>query len=197
MCLMHLRRLWLELSIGLVPQFPGNHHFLMEDLRSHLISLNYATEPLWNGSLLWWSKLRIVQPHSKMLLKTRSTSLGSELRTKLELASQALPQIQWRSWIPLVCRVYILLAMSWVVAKVSVKRSILSPITERPSPPLNFNYTNQTKDSVQLSWETPISNGGSMITGYIIEKCEDGSDKWLRCNARLCPDLYYRVCHVV
>uniref|UniRef100_A0A8C1GY53 Titin n=1 Tax=Cyprinus carpio TaxID=7962 RepID=A0A8C1GY53_CYPCA len=80
---------------------------------------------------------------------------------------------------------------------VSVKRSILSPITERPSPPLNFNYTNQTKDSVQLSWETPISNGGSMITGYIIEKCEDGSDKWLRCNARLCPDLYYRVCHVV
>uniref|UniRef100_A0A671S2H1 Uncharacterized protein n=1 Tax=Sinocyclocheilus anshuiensis TaxID=1608454 RepID=A0A671S2H1_9TELE len=84
-----------------------------------------------------------------------------------------------------------------LVAKVSVKHSILSPITERPSPPLNFNYTNQTKDSVQLSWETPISNGGSMITGYIIEKCEDGSDKWLRCNARLCPDLYYRVCHVV
>lgn len=34
-----------------------------------------------------------------------------------------------------------------------------------------------------------------MITGYIIEKCEDGTDKWLRCNARLCPDLYYRVCH--
>lgn len=33
-----------------------------------------------------------------------------------------------------------------------------------------------------------------MITGYIIEKCEDGSDKWLRCNARLCPDLSYRVC---
>lgn len=32
-----------------------------------------------------------------------------------------------------------------------------------------------------------------MITGYIIEKCEEGSDKWLRCNARLCPDLSYRV----
>jgi len=36
-----------------------------------------------------------------------------------------------------------------------------------------------------------------MITGYIIEKCEDGTDKWLRCNARLCPDLYYRVCHLI
>lgn len=32
-----------------------------------------------------------------------------------------------------------------------------------------------------------------MITGYIIERCEDGTDKWLRCNARLCPDLFYKV----
>lgn len=32
-----------------------------------------------------------------------------------------------------------------------------------------------------------------MITGYIIERCEDSTDKWLRCNARLCPDLSYRV----
>lgn len=39
-----------------------------------------------------------------------------------------------------------------------------------------------------------MSNGGSMITGYIIEKCDEGTDKWLRCNARLCPDLFYRVC---
>lgn len=32
-----------------------------------------------------------------------------------------------------------------------------------------------------------------MITGYIIQKCEDGTDKWLRCNARLCQDLHYKV----
>lgn len=32
-----------------------------------------------------------------------------------------------------------------------------------------------------------------MITGYIVERCEDGTDKWLRCNARLCPDLFYKV----
>lgn len=66
--------------------------------------------------------------------------------------------------------------------------------TERPSPPLNLNFSDQIKTAVTLTWETPINNGGSMITGYIIEKCEDGSDKWLRCNARLCPDLSYRVC---
>lgn len=32
-----------------------------------------------------------------------------------------------------------------------------------------------------------------MITGYIVERCEDGSDKWMRCNARLCQDLSYKV----
>lgn len=64
---------------------------------------------------------------------------------------------------------------------------------ERPSPPLNLNFSDQIKTAVTLTWETPVSNGGSMITGYIIEKCDDGTDKWLRCNARLCPDLSYRV----
>lgn len=64
---------------------------------------------------------------------------------------------------------------------------------ERPSPPLNLNFSDQIKTAVTLTWETPTSNGGSMITGYIIEKCDDGTDKWLRCNARLCPDLSYRV----
>lgn len=64
---------------------------------------------------------------------------------------------------------------------------------ERPSPPLNLNYCDQIKTAVTLTWETPTSNGGSMITGYIIEKCDEGTEKWLRCNARLCPDLSYRV----
>lgn len=65
--------------------------------------------------------------------------------------------------------------------------------SERPSPPLNLNFNDQIKTAVTLTWETPVSNGGSMITGYIIEKCDDSTDKWLRCNARLCPDLSYRV----
>ena len=64
---------------------------------------------------------------------------------------------------------------------------------ERPSPPLNPGFSDQMTTSITLTWETPISDGGSMITGYIIEKCEDGTDKWLRCNARLCPELFYQV----
>ncbi|XP_010778431.1 titin-like, partial [Notothenia coriiceps] len=69
---------------------------------------------------------------------------------------------------------------------------IMDPI-DRPSPPLNLNYSDQVQTAVTLTWETPSSTGGSMITGYIIQKSDDGSDKWMRCNARLCQDLHYRV----
>lgn len=64
---------------------------------------------------------------------------------------------------------------------------------ERPSPPLNLNFSDQIKTAVTLTWDTPLSSGGSMITGYIVEKCDEGANKWLRCNARLCPELSYRV----
>ncbi|XP_010772394.1 titin-like, partial [Notothenia coriiceps] len=69
---------------------------------------------------------------------------------------------------------------------------IMDPI-ERPSVPLNLVSQDQNKNSVQLSWETPLRNGGSTITGYIIQRCEEGTDKWMRCNTRLCPDLCYNV----
>jgi len=58
---------------------------------------------------------------------------------------------------------------------------------------MNLTHSEQTKDSCLLTWETPLKNGGTAITGYIIERCEEGTDKWLRCNARLCQDLLYRV----
>lgn len=66
-------------------------------------------------------------------------------------------------------------------------------IPERPSPPQNLVPSEQNKNSVQLTWEIPLKNGGSMITGYIIERCEDETNHWLRCNARLCQDLTYKV----
>uniref|UniRef100_A0A8C2ZMI0 Titin n=1 Tax=Cyclopterus lumpus TaxID=8103 RepID=A0A8C2ZMI0_CYCLU len=56
-----------------------------------------------------------------------------------------------------------------------------------PSPPQNLVHQDQNKSSVQLSWETPLRNGGSMITGYVIERCEEGTDKWLRCNLNTVP----------
>lgn len=38
------------------------------------------------------------------------------------------------------------------------------------------------KNYVDLKWEPPASDGGSRITGYIIEKREVGSPLWSKCN---------------
>lgn len=38
--------------------------------------------------------------------------------------------------------------------------------------------TEYTSRTVTLSWEPPVSNGGTEITGYIIEKRSSTSTKW-------------------
>lgn len=42
------------------------------------------------------------------------------------------------------------------------------------------------KDHVDLKWEKPLKDGGAPITGYIIEKREKGSPKWVKaCEVRI------------
>ena len=47
-----------------------------------------------------------------------------------------------------------------------------------PSPPSNLQVADVTSRSVTLQWAPPISTGGAELTGYIIEKMLDGTDKW-------------------
>ena len=47
------------------------------------------------------------------------------------------------------------------------------------------------KDHVDLKWEKPIKDGGAPITGYIIEKREKGSPKWVKaCEVSLQTILF-------
>ena len=38
-----------------------------------------------------------------------------------------------------------------------------------------------TKTSVTLQWKPPLDDGGSDISGYVIEKCPEGSELWEKC----------------
>lgn len=51
------------------------------------------------------------------------------------------------------------------------------PPSEQPGPVTDFKAQKTTKDSITLCWKKPISDGGSHVTGYILEQSE-GEEKW-------------------
>lgn len=61
-----------------------------------------------------------------------------------------------------------------------------------PSPPGKPQSSDIAEDAVTLSWTMPLSDGGSQITGYIIERRHLGG-KWIRVNKKPYKDMKYRV----
>lgn len=60
---------------------------------------------------------------------------------------------------------------------------MLPPNLAPPSPPQNLRPTEVTSRSVTIQWEPPLSNGGSELTGYVVEKrlaTVSASTKWTR-----------------
>uniref|UniRef100_A0A3Q1F475 Titin n=1 Tax=Acanthochromis polyacanthus TaxID=80966 RepID=A0A3Q1F475_9TELE len=51
-------------------------------------------------------------------------------------------------------------------------------VLDRPGPPDSLTVTDVTGTSVTLTWEKPDHDGGSRITGYIVEMQGKGSEKW-------------------
>ena len=47
-----------------------------------------------------------------------------------------------------------------------------------PSPPGLPEIIDWSENHAELKWERPIRDGGSPITGYIIEALEKGTDDW-------------------
>jgi hypothetical protein len=46
-----------------------------------------------------------------------------------------------------------------------------------PGPPFP-KVTDWTKSSVDLEWSPPLKDGGSKVTGYIVEYKEEGKEEW-------------------
>lgn len=52
--------------------------------------------------------------------------------------------------------------------------------SDEPGKPGTPEVVDWDKDHVDLKWQKPIKDGGAPITGYIIEKREVGSPKWVK-----------------
>ncbi|XP_074642623.1 twitchin-like [Tubulanus polymorphus] len=65
-----------------------------------------------------------------------------------------------------------------------------------PGPPRNLHPTDVTKTQCTLNWEPPESDGGLPITGYIVERKQVGSNRWVRVNKEPTMDLSMTVTDV-
>ena len=48
-----------------------------------------------------------------------------------------------------------------------------------PGPPSRPEVIDVTREGMTLTWQAPEDNGGSTIAGYIIERKQAGSDRWM------------------
>ena len=58
-----------------------------------------------------------------------------------------------------------------------------------PAAPTNVQVTSVTSEAMTICWERPISDGGSSIAGYVIEKREKTGLRWCRVNKKPVYDL--------
>lgn len=59
-----------------------------------------------------------------------------------------------------------------------------------PDPPENLKWRDKSAKGIFLYWEPSPYDGGAPIKGYIVDKCQRGSDKWEACGEPM-PELKY------
>uniref|UniRef100_A0A8C7YHM9 Titin n=1 Tax=Oryzias sinensis TaxID=183150 RepID=A0A8C7YHM9_9TELE len=109
-----------------------------------------------------------------------SGSLGTELKiTRLQRGAEYVVRIRAEN-------------KMGVGAPLESKPTVAEHSFMPPSPPGKPQSYDLSEDSVTVGWTMPLADGGSQITGYLIERRHKGG-KWIRVNRIPCKDLRYRV----
>lgn len=69
--------------------------------------------------------------------------------------------------------------------------------TDLPGPPENVHTTDVSKKNVSLTWEPPLSDGGTPIIGYLVEQKQTSSTRWVQLTKSPIPELTYDVTDVI
>jgi len=51
---------------------------------------------------------------------------------------------------------------------------------DKPTAPLDLKVVDRHKDYVSMTWKAPKSDGGALITGYVIERREGSRTTWTK-----------------
>ena len=66
-----------------------------------------------------------------------------------------------------------------------------------PDSPKHLQVTDITRSYMTMTWEMPQKDGGSPITGYVIERCQLPGSRWTRLNKENVPDTVYTATDLV
>ncbi|CAF4536552.1 unnamed protein product [Rotaria sp. Silwood1] len=66
-----------------------------------------------------------------------------------------------------------------------------------PEAPGTPQCVGHTADSITLQWTRPQNDGGNPIRGYLVEKKEKGTDRWVPVNRETIPGVEYTVPNLV
>lgn len=58
-----------------------------------------------------------------------------------------------------------------------------------PGPPASSKYVEVFANSIKLSWEPPLKDGGAPITNYIIDKRETSRTDWAQVSTKIKSDV--------
>lgn len=66
-------------------------------------------------------------------------------------------------------------------------------VCEVPMVPQKLEVMDITKSTVTLAWDKPLHDGGSRLTGYVIEACRFGTEKWMKVATLKTTDFQHTV----